>query len=316
MAETEISLKNTKTEIFDALNQALQRAELAEKGRLNPEKEEREGKDQRAVEMTRKAVEQNIFSKELNEKFNDLQTAIAAEESRLQELYGVGREVQKLALVIEAGKERIAEIEAEKSEKEESMKKSLERLNLEFGQKGAELQTEYDANVKKSKLERTREDEEYQYHLIRTRERENNAWADEKAARELELQKREAKAAELLADAESKAGYIQSLEERVEGIQPLVASERESAAAATTETLKREHKHQMTFTEMEYKNAVERLEDKVAFLEKELDSANKAVGVLQGKLDKAYSEIRDLATKTVEAVGGGIKIIGNVEKSI
>ena len=314
--ETEISLKNTKMEIFDALSQALMRAELAEKGRLNPEKEERERNNQRAVETTKIAVEQNIFSKDLNEKFNDLQMAIAAEESRLQELYGVEREVQKLALVIEAGKGRSAEIEAEKSEKEEAMKKSLERLTADFEQKSAELQTEYDTNAKKTKLERTRENEEYQYNLARTRERENNAWADEKAIRELELQKREANAAELLGEAESKNGYIKSLEEKVDSITALVASEREAAVTDTMETLTREHKHQVALTDMEHKSVVARLEDKVAFLTKELDSVNKAVGVLQGKLDKAYSEIRDLATKTVEAVGGGIKIIGSAEKSI
>jgi len=46
VSEQEITLKNTKTEIFEALQQALKRAELAEKGKLNPEKEEKE-KNQR-----------------------------------------------------------------------------------------------------------------------------------------------------------------------------------------------------------------------------------------------------------------------------
>lgn len=314
MAEPEITVKNTKAEILDALNHALKRAELAERGRLNPEKAEKERNDKRAVETAKKAVDQNIFSKELNDKFNDLQAAIAAEESRLQELYGVGREVQRLALVIEAGRERLAEIEAKKSEKEETAKKSLEALSAEFEQKNTQLQADYDAFVKKLKMERTRENEEYQYNLARTREKENNAWADEKATREAELQKREARAAELLADAESKAGYIRSLEEKVEGIPNLLASERESAIASTTQALNREYEHQSALSEMERKNAVGRLEDKVAFLEKELESAGKSVGMLQGKLDKAYSEIRDLATKTVESAGG-VKIIGNPEKN-
>lgn len=314
MAEAEITIKNTKAEILDALNRAMKRAELAEKGRLNPEKEEKEKNDMRAIESAKKAVEQNIFSKELNEKFNDLQTAIAAEENRLQELYGVGREVQKLALVIEAGRERIAEIEAEKAEKGEAAKNGLAKLDAEFAQKSAELQAEYDAYAKKLKMERARENEEYQYNLTRTREKENNAWADDKAARESELQKREAQATEILSDAESKAGYIRSLEEKADGIPALIAAERESAIAATTEALKREYAHQSAMAELERQNAVARLEDKVAFLEKELDSSNKAVGALQSKIDKAYSEIRDLATKTVESAGG-VKIIGNSDKS-
>lgn len=313
MAESEITMKNTKAEILEALNYALEKAEYAEKMRLNPEKEERDRNNKRAVETAKKAVEQNIFSKELNDKFNDLQIAIVAEEERLQELYGVGLEIQKLALVIEAGRERIAEIEAEKSEKEEASRKSLEKINDEFAQKRAELQADHDTYLKNLKVERMRESEEYQYNLARTRERETNAWADEKKARELELQKRETQASELLAEAESKAGYIRTLEEKVGSIQDLIAAERESAIAATTETLNREYAHQSALAGMERRNAVERLEDKVTFFEKELENSNKIIGVLQGKLDKAYSEIRDLATKTVESAGN-VKIIGNPEK--
>lgn len=313
MAEQEITMKNTKAEILEALNRALEQAELAEKIRLNPEKEEKERSNKRALEITKKAVEQNIFSKELNDKFNDLQEAIAAEEERLQELYGVGLEVQKLALVIEAGRERIAAIEAEKLEKEEAARKNLERNNAEFAQRNAELQAEHDTYLKNQKVERARENEEYQYNLTRMRERENNAWADEKAARELELQKKETRAAELLADAESKAGYIRTLEEKVENIPDLIAAERKSAIDATTESLNREYAHQSALAGMEQQNAVERLKDKVAFLEKEVENYNKIAGVLQSKLDKAYSEIRDLATKTVESAGS-IKIVGNPDK--
>lgn len=313
VGEPEITMKNTKSEILDALNQALERAELAEKNRLDPEKEEKEQKNKKAVETTKKAVEQNIFSQELNDKFCDLQTAIIAEENRLQELYGVGREVQKLALVIEAGRERAAAIEVEQTEKEDAAKKSLENLNAEYAQRNAEIQAEQDTYQKKLKMERAREAEEYQYNLARTKERENNAWLDEKATREAELQKREALTAEMLSEAESKLGHIQTLEEKVENIPSLLAAERESTSAAVTETLKREHAHQSALAEMERKNGIARLEDKVAYLEKELENSSKNVGALQAKLDKAYSEIRDLASKTVESASG-VKIIGNPEK--
>ena len=314
MAETEISLKNTKAEILDALNQARKRADSAERSRLNPEKEEKEKREKKAVESAQKSVDQNIFSKELNEKFRDLQEAIATEESRLQELYGVNRELQKLALVLEAGRDRIAEIEAEKTEKADAAKRSLEDLRVEYQQKNAEFQAEYDTYMKKQKMERTRENEEYQYNLTRTREKENNAWADDKATREAELQKREARIAEQMADVESKTGYIRTLEEKVAEIPQLLATEKEMAISATIEELTREYEHKAALATMESKNAIVRLEDKVAYLTKELDSSGKAVGVLQGKLDKAYSEMRDLATKTVETAGG-VKIISTPEKS-
>lgn len=315
MEETEITMKNTKSEILEALNRALERAEAAEQGRLHPEEKEQEANDRRAVETARKAVEQNIFSKELMGKFNDLETAITVEENRLQELYGIGQEVRKLALVLEAGRERSAAIEAELSEKERTMAETLAKLHAEHAERKTAMQAEHDAYEKKQKVERARENEEYQYNIARTRERENNAWADEKANREAELQKQEARATELLTEAEGKVEYIQSLEEQVKNIPALLAAERETAVAATTETIQREYAHQAALAEMERQNAVARLEDKAAFLERELGKATKATEALQAKLDKAYSEIRDLAAKTVESASG-VKIIGGPEKNM
>ncbi|MDR1060478.1 MAG: hypothetical protein LBL83_04535 [Clostridiales bacterium] len=312
MPDTEITAKNTKTEILDALNAALKRARDLERDRLNPEKKEKERVEKKAIETATKAVEQNIFSKDLNDKFNDLQTAIAAGEARLQELYGVDRELLRLALAIEAGKERLSELEAQKLEKSEDAKKNAERLNAEFAQKNAELLAEYDAQAKKLKLDRTRESEEYQYNLVRKREKENNAWADEKAARELDLSRREERAAALLAEADGKTEYIRSLEEKVNGIPELLESAKAAEAAKTSEALRREHEYKTTLAEKDYQSAIARAEDKAAYLGKELDGANKSVAALQNKLDKAYTEMRDLATKTVESAGG-VKIIGNTE---
>jgi hypothetical protein len=314
MPDMEITAKNTKTEILDALNAALKRAKDLERDRLNPEKKEKERVEKKAIETAVKSVEQNIFSKELNDKFNDLQIAIAAGEARLQELYGVDRELLRLALAIEAGKERLSEIEAQKLAKSEDAKKSAERQSAEFAQKNAELLAEYEAQAKKLKLDRTRESEEYQYNLARKREKENNAWADEKAAREIELRRREEQAAALLAEANGKAEYIRSLEEKVNGIPELLESAKAAEAAQITEALRREHEYESTLAEKDYKSAIARTEDKATYLSKELDGANKSVAALQNKLDKAYSEMRDLATKTVESAGG-VKIIGNTAEN-
>ena len=314
MTDTEITMKNTKTEMLDALNRALQRAEAAEKGKLNPEKTEKQQIEKKAIETAKKAVEQNIFSKELNDKFNDLQTAIAAEERRLQELYGVGRELQKLALIIESGNEALEKTEAEKSVKAEEAKNSLEKLRADYGQKNAELQAEYDESAKKLKLERTRENEEFQYNLKRAREKENNAWLDEKAVRESALLRREEQAAALLAEAEGKAEYIKALEEKADGIGALLESEKQLAVDAATANLQREFEYKSTLADKDYKNATVRLEDKVSYLEKELELSNKSAATLQNKLDKAYSELRELATKTVESASG-VKIIGNTTEN-
>jgi hypothetical protein len=314
MNETEITMKNTKAEMLDALKNALQRAEAAEKRKLNPEKVEKEHIEKKAIETAKKAVEQNIFSKELNDKFDDLQTAIAAEENRLQELYEVGRELQKLALVIESGNDALEKMETEKLLKIDEAKNSLKQLEIEYSQKSANLQAEYDETAKKLKLDRTRENEEFQYNLTRTREKENNTWLDEKAIRESTMLKREEQAAELLAEAESKVEYVKTLEEKVNGIAALLESEKQIAVDAATASLHREFEYKSTLADKDYNNSVARLEDKISYLEKELDISNKSVNTLQNKLDRAYTELRELATKTVESASG-VKIIGNTAEN-
>ena len=310
MNDNEITMKNTKAEIIEALNDALKRAEEAEKGKLNPERHEKAQAEKKAVETAKRSVEENIFSKELIGKFNDLQTAINVEENRLQELYGVGRELQKLALVIESGHERQEKIEAERLQKSEEAKSELKELDLTYNQKSAALQAEYDEAGKKLKLERARENEEFQYNLSRTREKENNAWLDEKTNREAALKKREEEAAALLAEAEGKAGYTQSLEEKVDGFTALLEGEKQVAIEQVTKSLQQEFEYSRTLAEKDAVNAIDRAEDKIKYLTSELEAAQKALNTMQGKLDKAYAEMRDLATKTVESASG-VKIIGN-----
>ena len=307
--DTEITMKNTKSEMLEALNAALSRAKAAESGKLNPVKMEKEKVEKKAVESAKAAVEQNIFSVELNNKFKDLQMAIATEEARLQELYGVSSELQKLALVIEAGRERQAQIDAENAAKTENAAQSLDSLRAEYIQKKAELQEEHENLAKKLKTERTREAEEFQYNLKREREKEAFAWNDEKNSRELELARKEELATAILEEATAKAEHVKALEAKVDGIPALVESEKKAAVESACAELTREHKFKTALTDKDYQSSLARQEDKIAYLEKELDVACKTNTLLQNKLDKAYSELRELATKTVESASG-VKIIG------
>ena len=315
MSESEMTLKNTKAEILEALQNAQKRAEMAEKGRLSPEKTEKMQMEKQAVESAKKSVEQSIFSKELIDKFNALQVAITAEENRLNELYGVGRELQKLALVIESGKDSLERFKVESLKNTEEANNNLKQLELEYNQKRSSLKAEYEQAEKKLMVDRAREAEEYQYKLARAREKDNNAWLDEKNTREASLSKLEERAAELLSEAEGKAAYVASLESKVEGISSLLEREKQIAVNAAIADLKREHEYASALSEKDYKSTIARLEDKIIFLEKELLAANKTASILHEKLDKAYTELRELATKTVESASG-VRIIGSSENKL
>ena len=124
MKKEEITLKNTKAEILEALNEALEREKELEKTKYEPQKEEEKRKKEKAIEVTRENVEQKIFSEELNNKFKDLEIAIKTEEDKLKDLYGIEKELSNLVVIINAGKDYMAKLENEKNTKTEKIKKN------------------------------------------------------------------------------------------------------------------------------------------------------------------------------------------------
>lgn len=308
MKNEEITLKNTKAEILEALNEALEREKNIKSTKFDPVKEANEEEKSKVVKASKSNVEQNIFSAELNNKFNELEKAIEAEEEKLKNLYGIEKELQNIVLVINAGKESIAKIESEKKAKTEEITSELQTLEDNFKRKNAELQKEYDDKSKQLKIERDRENEEYTYKLKREREIENDKWKDEKSSREEKLSKLESEAKILLEEATSKVNYTKELEEKVNSIPELLQKEYKHAKEETSKELNREFEYKTALAEKDYNNTTDRLNDKIEALTKELEKSNQLNLTLQEKLDKAYLEIKELATKTVETAGT-VKII-------
>lgn len=315
MKKEEITLKNTKAEILDALNEALEREKNMNKMKSNPEKEEKTRKTNQAIEETKKNVEKNIFSEELINKFKDLELAIASEEEKLKNLYGIEKELNDLTVVMNAGKDCLIDIENKKKEETEKLKTSIKELEEEYKNKSEELQKEYDLKAKNLKLERDRETEEYNYKTKREREISNNKWEDEKKTREVALKSQELETKKLLDEAKENANNIKELEKKVNEIPTLLEKEYTRGRKEATQELEKENKYQVELLKKDYQSTIDRQEDKINALKEELEKAYKLNATLQEKMDKAYVEIKELATKTVEATGG-VKILGNNQSEI
>lgn len=310
MKKEEVTLKNTKAEILDALNAALEREKKLTSTKSDPEKEEKEKNIEKAIEVSKVNVEQKIFSEELNKKFNDLEIAIAAEEEKLRNLYGIEKELSNITIVINAGKDCIAEIENNKKIETEKLNNSIKELEEEYKIKTDELKSEYEAKAKALKIERDREIEEYNYKTKREREISNNKWEDEKREREEKLAKLEEETNKLLEEAKANVEHMEDLEKKVNEIPTILKTEYEKGRKEATAELEKEHKYAIELLKKDFKNTIDRQEDKIASLKEELEKANNLNVTLQEKLDKAYVEVKELATKTVEAAGG-VKILGN-----
>ena len=139
MKKEPITLKNTKVEILEALNEALEREKELEKVKYNPQKEEEKKKTEKAIEKTRENVENNIFSIELNNKFKDFEIAIKAEKEKLKELYGIEKELSNLVIIVNAEKDYIAKLENEKEIKTEEINNKIKELEEKYNIKKEDL---------------------------------------------------------------------------------------------------------------------------------------------------------------------------------
>ena len=310
MKNEDITLKNTKAEILQALNESLAKEKNKMDTKFTPEKEEKENVTKKAIEDTKVNVEQKIFSEELNNKFKELEIAINSEEEKLKNLYEVESELQNLTVVINAGKDYLMQLEEEKNNKKEELTKDISMLEDEYSNKSQVLQKEYETAAKILKVERDRENEEYNYKLKREREIDNNKWLDSKISRETELSRKEKETMDLLADTNAKAEYLKELEDKVNTIPQTMQKEYDKGVEACTKELNKEHEHTVALLKKDYQSIIDRLNDKLETLNQEMLRIMDQNSVMQEKLDNAYAEIKNMATKTVESAGL-VKIIGN-----
>ncbi len=310
MKNEEISLKNTKAEILDALNAALEREKNMAKVKYEPEKEEKAKKVEKAIETSKENVDKKIFSEELNNKFKDLELAIEAEEEKLKNLYGIEKELNNLVVVINAGKDYMNDLEYSKKEKTEELNNNIKELEKVYQTKKDELNQEYEQYAKKLKIERDRELEEYNYKTKREREISNNKWEDEKKEREINLAKKESELNKLLDEASENAEHLKELEDKVKDIPDLLEKEYNRGKKEITEELKKEHNYEIELLKKDFQNTIDRQNDKILALQEIVKKSDEEKNSLQNKLDQAYNQIKEMATKTVEATGG-VKILGN-----
>ena len=310
MSKTNVTLKNTKQEIYDALVEAEAKVKSLKENNFDPVQAATKKENVTIVESARDSVKENLFSEELSKKFTDLELAIEIKSAELQEMYGIEKELQNLTAVVNAGKEMSAKLDEEKLAKNAEIAQMTSDMLKEYETKRKEAAADYATYKEDLRKEREREVEEYEYNLKRSREKENDEWEDEKAVREAVVAEKEAKAKEMLEEVTSKTNYITELEEKVNSIPELIENAKAEGATAAEKEAAKEYGYKKTMAEKENMYTVQRLEDRIENLSKELEKATELNKSLQEKLDNAYEQIRELATKTVESTGG-VKILSN-----
>ena len=194
------------------------------------------------------------------------------------------------------------------------MQEKIAALENEYANKHRTLEENFELETKKLKQTRERETEEYNYKTKRERELDNNAWADEKKKREAQIAQKEEETAKLNAEAKKNEAYVKELETKINSLPDMLDKEYQKGRKEMASEIEKDNKYQIELLKKDFTNTIDRQNDQIESLHKEMANYLEMNKVLQEKLDKAYSEIKDMATKTVEA-GGGVKILNNGENN-
>lgn len=270
------------------------------------------------------AANNSVFSEEIVKQYKDLKFAIEKYKSELQELYGIRVEADGLAAAINAHKVKVAEMDTEYKKKKELLDSEYEEKATETDEKIEELNktvkkakaaadeeiAEYNAQLHKKRI---REKDEYEYNEKISRKVDADAWAEEKAKREAEIQSRVDAAKEREIAISEKEAEIEEMVKQIEGFPAKLEEAKEEAAKEAKAKADKGFAFERRALETDKKHIEEMYAAKIENLETQVSTLTQSNIELSRKLDAAYDKMKEMATATVQA-GATVKVVSSNEK--
>ncbi len=321
---TDISMTNTKKDILEAYNQALEKITNLENKLLRPEKKIEEKKEQSIAVQTKKIVDDNLEKtfgnlkthldtvlsealKKIDEqvkKYRTMEEAISYKEKDLNEIYEIEKTSSTLAALIEAQNEKRTNFETEMDDRQKTLEQEIEILRNTIAKEKADYENEIKGQKQRDKQNRERETEEFQYNFNREK-----MLAENKLNDELALKKREfdAEIEEKQKELETRENTIKTAENELINLREKVASfdkniivAIEKARTETTERVKLNLKHELELTEKQYAGEKEVLLTKISALEQKVKEQSEMIKSLSNKLESSYEKVQNVAVKAIE----------------
>lgn len=320
----EYNSKTTKADLIEMLKRKDKEIAELNAGRYDPAKEKEEHRIKSAKQTVKDlkenpgATKESMFSMVENvmdaikEKMNissDLDVAIAEKQRELQELHGFESEYLNTAALIAAKEEMIRKYDEQIAAKknEVAMVEQECKDAIAMARQAADKQAkQINADIQ---TERAREESEYRYNLKRSRQIEEDAWADEKASREKEMSEKEDTLIRYEDELNSREAELNVREEGLNEIQRQmdeIKAERDSAIEKGKE-IGREMAEKEKDAQIKAINAENSY--KYSLLESELKSANATITDLHERindltdmLNAATEKNQELAKEVVAAM--------------
>lgn len=325
-----LTLKNTKQEIYDALLKAQEELKKKQNIAINVKKEDEQKKETVTIKKAEEAVKQeeepqlSIAYKSVaktieqffetydqaKDEYKSIQEAIEIKKKNLQELYNIESTLFDFSTVVNSKLEWETNFEKTAQEKKAALEEELKRFEQELAEKKAQsekAEKEYKAELQKA---RNHEEQDYKYEIKRKQIQEQDQWNDtmksKKAVFDQEcnaikegLKKRE----------EAIKGYEEKINEtnaKIENLQKEIEKAEQVKAAAIEEALQKAKKKaeesygfKERYLKKEHEATESLLQSKLDMIMAENEANKKTIQDLQSKLDKAYTEMKDMAANAV-----------------
>lgn len=257
------------------------------------------------IKAAAKDVESGIFSDEMNEKFQNLTAAIAAMEKQLKERYDVDAALAEMVLMVNAKKQIQLDLDADIEKRKAEAAADQENARRAFADEIAKMRAEAERAKADLARSREREQEQFDYDTARKRKMDNDAYADKQSALDKKLAEAEARLAELQAEADA----IAKMQETIDAMPATLEAKYQEGYDNGKKDAGKEYGYKTTISEKDHAYEIRERDARISRLEADCQEKSSKIAALEDKLDAAYTQMRDLATKTVES-SGGVKVIG------
>ena len=323
--EKEVSVKNTKNEILQAYDELLKKVQDQKKqdarGTSIQEKKEEtvkkasglsnEGivKDIAGLKISLNASLEKLEDSLLEEyrKFSEVKEALDSETSRLEEVYQISVNVDSLAALLLAQKEKKEEFEQEIQEKRALFDQEVKVARENWQSEKQKFEETYKEQKAEKEKQRKREEEEYSYNLTVQRKKEENAYQEKKVLLEKEIAEKEK-------EWQEKEAEFQRLQHEVEKFPKELETTVKQTKEDVTKELSSKHKYEADLSKKETDGEMKLMKQTIQALESKIKEQSALIDQLTKKSDHASEQVKDIAVKAIEGASNRTKQNWEIEK--
>jgi hypothetical protein len=252
-------------------------------------------------------------------RYHEIKKAVEAKEKELAEIYEIQKSASSLTALLEAQQVKRDEFEAESEARRQNLQEEVATARAAWDEEKKRHDVEIKERDTLEQRKRDREKEEYQYQFKREQQLAREKFEDEKARVERDIQTRKTQTEAALAEREKSVAVreqeLADLRRKVEGAPKELDAAVGKAVKETSDRLQQEAKTREELIKREYEGERNVLLSRIESLEKAVKEQSVQVSKLSQQLEKAYSQVQDIAVKTVEG-GASAKSLARIEQMV